>query len=107
MYFEVASKLYIGTNATAYSQAISMEGANSVQINYTAFSGVGTITLEEGNDLENWSTSFGTLTGTNTFGSAAYNTLKYTPIASRYVRLKYVAGGTAPVLGVGVNTASL
>lgn len=107
MYFEVASKLYIGTNATAYSQAISMEGANSVQVNFTAFSGTAVITVEEGNDLENWSATYGTITGTNTFSAATYNTFKCTPIAARYVRLKYAAGSTAPVIGVGINTSSL
>jgi hypothetical protein len=106
MYFEVANRLYIGASGTAYSQAVSMDGANAVQVDFTAFSGAGTVTVEEGNDLENWSAPSGTPTGTNDYSSAIFRSFKYTSIASRYVRLKYVAT-SASVLGAGINTASL
>jgi hypothetical protein len=110
MYFEVANKLYVAASGTAYSQAISMEGANSVQVNFTAFSGTGTIAVEEGSDLENWSNSLGTTTPTSgtAFAGSKYDTFKCTPIAARYVRLRYTSpAGGAAVIGVGVNTASL
>lgn len=102
MYYEVASKMVV-VSGTAYTQAVSMEGANAVMVEMTNFGGAaGTATIQEGNDLENWST-----TGTGAIPASGYGTVKGTAIASRYVRLMIVAGATPVILGAGINTKSL
>lgn len=96
------------------SQAVSMEEANAVVIDYVVFSlsGTGspavTITLQLSNDLENW-TSFSGMTN-NAPTAAGYGlSSTATGIATAYVRLKASLSGTTPVavVSAGVNTSLL
>lgn len=111
MYTEVASKLALATGAGtfAYSQAVSMNGGNAVQMNCTLYnlSASGTLKafLQEGNDLENWSDVAGSLVLTG----AGYGTLKATAIASAYVRVKYESSGSSnfAIVAAGLNVAQL
>lgn len=112
MYYTLANKLVVASSGTVFSQAISMDGANAVQVEFTGLnvSATGTVTLtaQEGNDLENWSnltTPSGTTVSTN---ATPYNTFKVASIASRYVRVQFVCNGFGPaVIAAGINTASL
>lgn len=107
MYYNVASRLAVSTSAVQYSQAVSMAGANAILVDATAFSVSGTnvsISAEEGNDLENWSTLSGTLALT----AASYGTLKVGSVSGQYVRLKYQqTGGTVSAVSAGINTSQL
>lgn len=111
MYTQVASKLDVVTDAK-YSQAVSMEGANAVQMEATVFNIKGTsaeltISLQGSNDLQNWDT-LGAFD--STFADIGYATKKLTGIANAYVRLKYeMTTGTSPqaIVGAGINTANL
>lgn len=108
MYTQVATQLVVTTTAAVFSQAVSMEGANAVQVSLTAFnlnSATITVQLQESNDLQNWADVSG---ASFTVSSAYYGTNKTTGIASAYVRLKYtIATGGPAVLSAGINTALL
>ena len=113
MYYEVANRLVISSGETTFSQAINMGGGNAVLANATFFNvtattGTVSITLQEGNDLDNWTDNVsvgGTIAGT----VASYGTMKLTSIASQYVRLKYTMTGSSlkAVLSAALNTAQL
>lgn len=104
MYFQVAGKMFVASGGTAYTQAVSMEGANAALAEFTNFAaGTATVTFEGGNDLENWGTvpdSSGTTVG------PAYGTAKASAVATRYVRLRVVAATAGAILGAGINTSS-
>lgn len=113
MYYDIANRLAIASGETTYSEAVSMAGANAVLVCATFFSvtstaGTVSITLQEGNDLDNWTDNTdvgGTIAGT----VPSYGTMKLTALASQYVRLKYTMNGASQraVLSAGVNTAQL
>lgn len=110
MYSELASRLAVVSGTDGFSQAVSMDGANAVQIECTLFAkGAGnvTATLQGSNDLENWDSS-GITNGVVTLAGVGYATAQGTAIAYRFVRLKYtqVTSGTA-ILSAGINTAPL
>ena len=105
MYYTVASKMVIAASATAFTQAVSMDGANAFMAEFTNFAaGNGTLYAVVGNDLENW----GTLSGTMAIGAATYGTLAGTQIAAKFMRLRIqAAAGNPIILGSGINTAAL
>ena len=111
MYFQVASKLVVtNSGGKQYSQAVDMAGGNAIYVEATAFnitSGSLRLTVQEGNDLENWS-DVTVANSTLTFTAANYGTLKVTSIAAQYVRLVYeqATSGTG-IVGAGVNVANL
>ena len=116
MYVEVASKLAVvgGSNSPAYSQAVSMEGANAVQVDVTIFNNDATteefdVRLEGSNDLQNWEATSNPLAIDFNGGSKGYATDQAEGIGYAYVRLKYswVSGSSTIILAAGINTAEL
>ena len=113
MYYQVASKLVLvraDTETPQYSQAVNMAGGNGLLVEATAFNQAGgntVITIEQSNDLENWSNLSPSTTGTLT-GSMDYTTIQAGSIAAQYVRLKYsqLSAGTA-VVAAGIDVADL
>ncbi len=107
MYTRLAQNVYV-TNSEQFSQAVSMEGANSVAFNVTVMeitSGTLTVSVQASNDLENWNTLAST---DKTFTAAGYGKKRITGIAETYVRLVYSMGvsGSA-IVSAGINTAEL
>ena len=116
--YQVARGLYVTHAAAAYTQAMSMAGANAILGEATCFSYSVTggtspmlrITVEESNDLENWSDlSESTDSKRIDFTAVGYDTLKITGIAAQYVRLKLEFQGSpsagAAVVACGVTTS--
>ncbi len=112
MYSEVADKLVVTEGTLAYSQAVSMQGANQLLFNVVVVAISGTavliVTLEEGNDLENWSQ----VTSTGELDIVGYSTEQTASgISSAYVRLRYEAsqggGSDKIIVEAGIDTADL
>jgi hypothetical protein len=102
-------RLGLSTTLSEVSQAVSMDGANSAQVDIVviSLSGSGatvTVQLQESNDLENWKDK-----GSGTAPTAVGYTLAaaVTAISSAYVRVKATASGTTPiaVVSIGLNTS--
>ena len=114
MYYEVATNLAISTAGSSdsfYSQAVDMTGANAVYVSAALFQisgGSVNVTLQEGNDLDNWS-DVTTAGGTIGMNAGTYGTMKVSSLSAHYVRLKYTmfTAGKNAVLSAGVNTAQL
>jgi hypothetical protein len=123
MYSQVEQKLLVNYDTPAYSQAVSMAGANGVMIeatcfNYTVTGGTNPklrITVEHGNDLQNWENLSGTTASKLIdFTAMGYGTAQIDSIASQYVRLKLeyetdsaaISAGKA-VIAAGINTGNL
>lgn len=97
------------------SQAVSMAGANGVEINVTAIAVDGTspsvtVDLQVSNDLENW-TDEGNIRVSD-INAAGYkaSASSSASIAALYVRLKYSLSGTKSpivVLAAGIHTVNL
>lgn len=111
MYQVLATKLYLSASGTAseVSTAVSMEGANSVQVDYTIFSLTGStptvrLQLQQSNDLENWTTLGSQSTKDSvgwTLGPSA------TAVTAAYVRVKYdfsAGSSQTAVIAAGINT---
>lgn len=111
MYHKCASACFCDSNADVFSQAVSMQGANGVLIEYTIYNIEGTsptltVTLQESNDLENWSD----LSADTARSDIGYYSDKQTGISAQYVRLKYAVGGTnSPkcVVSSGINCSNM
>lgn len=112
MYYPVATRLALTTSGASesyFSQAVELGEANAVYVSAAVFSlsgGSVNVTLQEGNDLDNW-LDVTTAGGTIGFTGGTYNAMKVSGLAGRYVRVKYTiftASGRA-VLSAGVNTA--
>ena len=120
MYSQVEQKLYVTEAAAAYSQAVSMAGANGVLVeatcfNYTISGGDSLrISVEESNDLQNWEDISGTAAERIDFTGIGYDTAQVGSIAAQYVRLKIefwaaetpVTSGEA-VVAAGIHTGNL
>lgn len=119
-YVLLAKRLHLGTSAVQYSEAVPMEGYNSVFVECTIFAATGApdpllkIYVEVSNDRQNWDTL--PVGGTAVFVSAAtviYVTLDQATIGEQisaaYVRLKYVtdASTTAVIFSAGVDRRRL
>ena len=114
---ELFSRLALSTsggtlNASEVSQAVSMAGANSCQLEVVVYSISGTspsiaFQLQESNDLENWADKPPTPTAATTAGYKAM--AAQTAVSAAYVRLKATITGSAAVavLAAGLNTAAL
>ena len=113
MYTMVADKFVVtNANTPQYTSAVEMGNDNAVYYELTIFTLGGatdlTITLEESNDLENWSNPNDTPTAYNSIGYKQKKVPSSAGIASRYVRLKAAVTGTGTVIFAGgINTASL
>lgn len=108
-YVRAADSLSISASSTAYTQAVSMQGANAVVATFVVFTLGGssglTPSLQGSNDMANWS-SISTYSQITSAGySAASNS---TSIAFQYVRLALTAasGGTV-IVTADVSTADL
>lgn len=111
MYQVLATKLYLSASGTAseVSTAVSMEGANSVQVDYTIFSLTGSspevsLQLQHSNDLENW-TNLGSPSPTTSVGWKLGPSA--TAVTAAYVRVKYLfsaGSGQTAVIAAGINT---
>lgn len=108
MYADLATRLVFSSAADQFSPAVSMAGANAVQLNIVVIviPGATTLTfdLQGSNDLQNW-TSIGTSTATAVGYSAP---TKQTGIAWQYVRVR--ANSNTPgttIATIGLNTALL
>ena len=93
------------------SQAVTMDGANSAQVDVVIFSLTGTtpqvaVQLQESNDLENWRDK-GSVTNITLAGYTLLSAV--TAIATAYVRVKMTLSGTIPVavVSAGLNTSLL
>jgi len=106
MYYTVATKLSVPSSASndQFSGACGMEGANAAYVDFTVFAAAtaGSIGLQEGNDLENWSDRAELAAGT----AVGYGTLRVGSISARYVRVRYYkpSSGTM-IIAAGVNTS--
>jgi len=110
MYTKLADKLAIPASTALYLQPISMSSANAAQVEYTVFSisgGTLTVSIEEGNDCENWGTLLSGAASTTSLG-VEHKQFRGTAIAGQWVRVKcsMSAGGSA-VVAAGINTALL
>jgi len=113
MYSKLADNLFV-SNSTEQTPAVAMGDDNAVQVDWTviSYSGSGeiTVTVQESNDLQNWST-----VGTDSISAVSYNTFtspdQTSPgqrVASAYVRLQITAAsGATAVVAAGLNSASL
>jgi hypothetical protein len=102
----------VGNGASEFSQPIAMNGANAAQVESVVFVNVGvaatvTFTLQESDDLENWTTK-ATLSNPPT-DLGYYLQDKTTGISTAYIRLKAALTGTSPrvVFSAGINIAAL
>ena len=112
MYVQVASKQVVTDSADCFSEAVSMEGANAIQVGVTVFANETTTTANEltvsaegSNDLQNWSSLSGSISFNN--GLIGYQTTAITSVAYQYVRLKYTVdeSGKMAVMAAGINTS--
>ena len=105
MYNQVGSKCAVpSTGGDAYSQAVSMAGANAVEVECTIFNLGGatslSITVQQSNDLQNWSN-----VGSSTTAVLGFTRLSQSSIAGQYVRLLYRVVGTGTIImAAGINT---
>lgn len=101
------------TTAAVYSQAVNMNGANAVQPTVVVINAGGTtlnLALEGSNDLSNWSSiTVGASWSGLTVGYGAPATpAAQTGIAFQYVRLKFTAAASGPlVCSAYLTTAQL
>ncbi len=99
-YVLLAKRLYLGTSAVDYSEAVPMEGFNAIFVECTVLAATGapdpslTVYVQVSNDRQNWSTL--PLGGTAVFMNIAvvgYMKLDQSAIGQQisaaYVRLKY------------------
>jgi len=114
MYEVLSTKAFVNTTSGDFSRAVRMEGANSVQVEFTVYSVSGTPTtttleVQESNDLENWTTYPSTsYSGTNTVStSVGCTSFRASSISSQYVRLRWKVSANTAVVGAGINTALL
>jgi hypothetical protein len=110
---QVAQQMAIPASTTLYTQAVSMQGANAVQVSFVILTLGGssglTPTVEGSNDLENWSNA----AVCSAIASAGYqipviSSGAFTAIAWQYVRLKLAAGsGGTIITSAIISTAAL
>ncbi len=114
MYFQLADKQVVAQGTPQFSQAVSMNGANQVLVDLELVNLAGSVdkalrfTLEEGNDLENWSEVFTSSDITATSGYETEQTVS--GLSAQYVRLKLIVNGQAgdiAIVAAGVDTADL
>lgn len=107
-YTKLADHLAV-TSTTSYSQAVSMNGANAVQVDVVYSSRTASqtvdVAVQGSNDLENWA-------AVTTSGGGALGLGFATPTASgiawQYVRLSYTLSTTGTgFLSAGLSTAQL
>ena len=105
MYHEVLDKLYVDStlNPVEHAQPVALDAETAVGIDVVCYAFVGlttvTISLEESNDLENWTpTSGGTVTVTSApsvqLGSMS-STMK---VLRGFIRAKVATSGTGTAL---------
>lgn len=118
MYTELANRLVLTAPGTPYvatsvTQPIDVTGANATQFSVVCYVMSATnvvITLQESNDLENWTDRSGVGSGVTVTG-VGYSLSSSTgaTVATRYVRAKLVLTGTAAgqtaVIAVGINSS--
>jgi hypothetical protein len=105
---EVATALVVDTNG-AVSQPIATNGLNGVRADMAviAVSGTPTVnaTVEESNDLQNWSAALLTLTLTTGFPAFTVNTTSGASSMARmtYVRLKLSVSASSACITAGLD----
>lgn len=105
----VADTLAIPASNTCFTQAMSMQGANAVQVSFILITLGGssglTPTLEGSNDMTNWSL----VTSYSAISTAGFQVPSAsTQIAWQYVRLKLAAGsGGTIIVTADISTADL
>ncbi len=115
-YVQLAKRLYMGTSAVNYSEAVPMEGYNAVFVECTVFVATGMpdpllkIYVQAGNDRQNWDTlPIGSTAVVMSTAIAAYIKLDQSTIGQQisaaYVRLKYETDSltTAVIFSVGLD----
>lgn len=107
MYFQVASGLVVTYGTDGYTQPISMDDYNAMQVDivtYVKGGGDITVTPQGSNDLDNWSSS--DITGSGTISNPGFATFKATVIAWRYIRFKITqASSGTGIVDIGANTS--
>lgn len=108
---QLADNIVVTTTAV-YSQAVNMNGANAVQPTVVVTSAGGTtlsLALEGSNDLSNWSSiTVGANWTAIGAGYASPQPATVTGIAFQYVRLKFTAAASGPlVCSAYLTTAQL
>lgn len=108
MYTQLSRNVEV-TDVPQFSQAIPMEGANTVAFNATVMqitaTSTLTISIQGSNDLENWLTL---ATTDKTFDAVGYGKKKNVGIADAYVRLVYSMGSSEQaIVSAGMNLAEL
>jgi hypothetical protein len=115
-YVLLAKRLYMGTSAVNYSEALPMEGYNAVFVECTVFTAAGApdpklvIYVQVSNDGQNWdtlplgSTAIGLSIATYGYFKLDQSTIGQ-QISAAYVRLKYVtdAATTNVIFSVGID----
>ncbi|MBK9387361.1 MAG: hypothetical protein IPN34_21310 [Planctomycetes bacterium] len=105
MYIHFCNRLVLAANATYYSRAVELGAANAARVDIwlydSTLGGTGlTVTLQVGNDLQNWQDQFSSASITaNGFTSFKDSDAETDKLSSRYVRLKFATGasGTATI----------
>lgn len=112
MYQILATKMAVGTSGDFVTQPVSMDGANAVVVDITAFTGaISAVKLQGSNDLENWTVigsnlNSATLTGPIASYLPGSATVFSSPASAgmQYVRLLLTASQAA-IVGCGINTS--
>ena len=113
MYYRVANQLVVVQGTDAFTQAVSMNGANQVLFDVVVVELVDSVdtalivTLQEGNDLDNWKD----VVSTPSITEVGYTSKQsVSGISAQYVRLNFsmpgVDGGMA-VVAAGIDVADL
>ena len=116
MYTQVAYALAVTEGTEAFSQAVSLSGANGVGVDATVINqgtdGTLDVNIEVSNDLANWEAITIGTTGMIEFGanvigykSAQYPDSSADRIGFEYIRLRYTQGetGTTSIVSAGIN----
>lgn len=103
----VARRFSIPSGSVDFTRALSMSGANAVQVDFevlvgaVAFNFNFKVTLEGSNDLQNWSEIGASVIQQ---GVGFNSSLKQGSIAFRFVRLRFASTGTIYIVAAQVNT---
>ena len=107
MHVELCKRLALAGDAKQYTQPVSMEGYNRVQVEAVAFVGSVGITVQQSNDLENW-TSLGSADTASASSDPYTLGTAQTPTCA-YVRLELEENAGTPsaaIIAVGVNLSA-
>jgi hypothetical protein len=108
MYHEVCPLQVVTNTIAEFSQAVDMADGNAVLLDVVLVvlpaSSTLRVTIQYGNDLQNWENG-----DTLSLTAVGFDSVRSTQIAGRFVRLKmdFSAGTGTAILRAGINIAKL